>query len=586
MRPTPWRSKMGVDGGNRGSALETEVDVVVLGSGAAGLAAAVVAAKSGAKVLLLEKADVFGGSTAISGGVVWIPCNALMSGVGISDSKEQARAYLGKVLGNKIRWDLVDAFLDNGPDMVDFMHAHTELRLIPREHAPDYYPDIEGASTGGRSLDPQIYDGRKLGKWFAKLKRPIPQFMVFGGMMVGRKEIDQLLGTFDSPKNFLATARLLALYARERVSYGRGARLLQGNSLAAQLLKSAIDAGVELWSDCRIDQIELVEGRAGRVTLNRQGQAQSVRARSGIVLAGGGAAADAAGMRAHLSWPDHHFSMAPQTNTGELQKLAVALGASIDDAVVDPVNYAPVSVFREGSREIRFPHLFLDRAKPGLIAVNARGRRFVDEATSYHNFVRAMIAQPDGAAVPAWLVCDAAFLRQYGMGLVRPGIGSRKRYLAAGYLRKGATIAELARSIGVPEEALTEEISRHNRFAAAGHDPDHGKGGNAYDLHQGDPRHSPNPCLGPINRAPFYAVAVYPGDIGSTRGLITDDQGRVLDRERRPIRGLYACGNEMNSPMAGTYPGAGITLGPALTFGYIVGRSLGLQTRSRETPKE
>ncbi|MBA4222529.1 MAG: hypothetical protein C0458_17505 [Methylobacterium sp.] len=560
---------------NREPELETETDVVVLGSGAAGLAAAITAAKFGAKVLLLEKADVFGGSTAISGGVVWIPSNNAMNALGFSDSKDAAKAYLGTVLGNKVRWDLVDTFLDNGPDMVDFMHAQTELRLVPRAHAPDYYPAIEGASMGGRTLDPQVYDGRKLGRWFSALKRPIPEFMVFGGMMVGRKEIDQLLGTFRSPKNLLATAGMVVRYARDRMLNGRGTRLLQGNSLAAQLLKSALDAGVELWSNCQIEEIAVADDRASLVKLSQRGEECVVRARRGIVLAGGGAAADAAGMREHLATPDSHFSMAPRTNTGGLQKLAVALGACIDEAVVDPVNYAPVSVLRENGREIRFPHLFLDRAKPGLIAVDATGRRFVDEATSYHNFVRAMIAQPAGRAVPTWLICDAAFIRKYGMGLVRPGIGSRRRFLKSGYLRSGATISELARSIGVPAAALTEEVTRHNRFSIDGHDPDHGKGGNAYDLHQGDLQHAPNPCLGPIERPPFYAVAVYPGDIGATRGLITDDRGRVLDQARRPIPGLYACGNEMNSVMAGTYPGAGITLGPALTFGYIVGRSLG-----------
>jgi len=551
------------------------MDVVVLGSGAAGLAAAVVAATSGAKVLLAEKAPVFGGSTAMSGGVVWIPCNPMMADIGITDTRDAARSYLGSVLGNKVRWELVDAFLDNGPDMVRFMHEHTELRLIPRQSAPDYYPDIDGASMGGRSLDPQVYDGGRLGKWFAKLRPPIPEFLVFGGMMVGRKEIDQLLNALGSVRNLLTAAGMLARYARERALYGRGTRLLQGNALAAQLLKSALDAGVDLWSEVDVEEIGEVAGRAGRVRLRRGGETFDIRARHGIVLAGGGSAADTVGMRQHLTSPDAHYSMAPETNTGGLQKLAVALGAVVDDDVIDPVNYAPVSILHErNGREIRFPHLFLDRAKPGLIAVNARGRRFVDEATSYHRFVQAMQSEPDGEAIPAWLVCDARFLRTYGMGLIRPGIGSRRRFIDAGYLHQGSTIEALARSIGVPEAALAEEVARHNRYAAEGHDPDFGKGGNAYDHHQGDAAHAPNPCLGPLEKAPFYALAVYPGDIGSTRGLITDGGGRVLNRSGAPIEGLYACGNDMNSVMAGAYPGAGITLGPALTFGYIVGRSI------------
>ena len=551
-----------------------EVDVVVLGSGAAGLSAAAVAARGGAKVVLAEKEHCFGGSTAISGGVVWIPCNPLMDQLGMQDSKRAAKAYLSQVLGNRIRHDLIDAFLDHGPDMVRFMHDHTELRLVPRVHAPDYHPDFHGASMGGRTLDPQVYDGRRLGTWFSALRWPLKEFLVFGGMMVGRKEIDQLLNTLNSPGNFLTTAGMVARFARERAFHGRGTRLMQGDALAAQLLKSALDAGAELWSGARVTAIEREAGRVKLVRLKHRGRDIQIRARRGVVLAGGGAAADSAGMRPHLATPDLHFSMAPSGNTGDLQRLAVGLGAVIDGDVVDPANYAPVSILRERSgREIRFPHLFLDRAKPGLIAVNGEGRRFVNEATSYHRFVQGMLGDPSGA-VPAWLVCDTAFLRRYGMGLVRPGLGLRRPFIDAGYLFTGRTLSELARAIGVPEATLAEEVERHNQYARAGHDPDFGKGGNPYDRHQGDPEHKPNPCLGTIMRSPFYAVKIYPGDIGSTRGLLTDASARVLDNSGAPIAGLYACGNDMNSVMAGTYPAAGITLGPALTFGYIIGRAL------------
>ncbi|KQZ46662.1 hypothetical protein ASD54_21870 [Rhizobium sp. Root149] len=553
-----------------------EVDVLVLGSGAAGLAAATVAARCGALVLLAEKEPVFGGSTAISGGVVWIPNNREMAKIGLTDSGEQAKAYLSHVGGNKIRQDLVDAFIANGPEMVQFMHDNTELRLIPRQWAPDYFPDVEGASHGGRSMDPQVYDGSRLGSKFSSLKWPLKEFLVFGGMMVGRKEIDGLLNSLKSPANFLATARMITLFFKEKLLYGRGTRLLQGNSLAAQLLKSAIDAKVELWSGVTTQSLEQEDGQVRIAHMIRAGRPVTVRARRGIVLAGGGAAADGAGMRDALATPDRHYTMAPAGNVGDLQKLAIALGARVDQNVVDPANYAPVSVMQQpDGREVRFPHLFLDRAKPGLIAVNRSGRRFVDEATSYHSFVRAMIEDKAGSAVPAWLVCDARFIRRYGMGLVRPGIGSKMRFIKSGYLKAGSSIVDLAAAIGVPSDALQNEVDRHNRFAIAGHDPDFGKGSNAYDQHQGDLAHKPNPCLGPISTAPFYAVKVFPGDIGSTRGLVTDASARVLDEASTPIAGLYACGNDMNSVMAGTYPGAGITLGPALTFGYIIGKALG-----------
>lgn len=550
-------------------------DVVVLGSGAGGLAAATVAATEGARVLLIEKEPVFGGGTAISGGVVWIPVNPDMGKLGISDSRDAARRYLDQVIGNRIRSDLVDAFLENGPEMVSYMHERSALRLIPREVAPDYYTDVEGGVHGARSMDPKVYDGRKLGKWFGKLRPPLPSFMVLGGM-VGRKEIGHLLGTFKSAGNFVDTVRLVSSFLRDRVTHGRGTRLLAGNALAAQLLQSAIDAGVTLWSDTKVTGLGMEDGRVARVELVREGAPQTIAVGRGVVLAGGGSPANEELTREYLATPDHHYTMAPKGNRGDLQALAVGLGARIEDNVADPANYTPVSLYRDARGQVeRFPHLFLDRAKPGLIAVAANGRRFVDEATSYHRFVQGMLGVPDGKAIPAWLICDAAFLKRYGMGLVRPGIPAYGKYLKSGYLKRGRTVAELAAAIGVPAAGLEEEVRRHNEFAQSGVDPDFGKGGNPYDEHQGDLEHKPNPCLGPIATAPYYAVAVYPGDIGSTRGLVTDAGARVLDGEGRPIPGLYACGNDMNSVMSGTYPAAGITLGPALTFGYMIGRELG-----------
>ncbi|MBJ6135258.1 FAD-dependent oxidoreductase [Ochrobactrum sp. Q0168] len=562
------------------NALDDEFDVVVLGSGAAGLTTATVAAHLGMKVLLAEKEHQFGGSTALSGGVVWIPNNPEMHKLGMSDSVEAARSYLTKVLGNKIRYDLVDAFLANGPDMVTFMHKHTELRLISRPIAPDYYPELDGASPGGRALDPQIFDGRRLGKLFSRLRWPIKEFLVFGGMMVGRREIDQLLGSMRSPQNFAVSAKMILQFLAQKLSHGRGTRLIAGNSLAAQLLKSASDAGVELRNEVQIDALESESGRINAVRVTYGGKQQVWRAKLGIVLAGGGSAANLKTMSEILQTPEQHYTMAPKSSTGGLQKLAVLHGAVIDDAVVDPANFSPVSVMKDAGKEIRFPHLFLDRAKPGLIAVNQAGRRFVDEASSYHQFVQGMLAD-SSLSVPAWLVCDARFLRKYGMGLVRPGIGSRKRFLDTKYLMTGKTIAELAQAIGVPAGPLESEIEKHNRYAIDGHDPDFGKGSNIYDRHLGDAANGPNPCLGPISAAPFYAIKVYPGDIGSTQGLRTDANARVLNADGHPINGLYACGNDMNSVMAGTYPGAGITLGPALTFGYIIANTLNRERQNK-----
>lgn len=559
--------------------IPSTVDVIVLGSGAAGLSAAIVARHYGADVLMLERASVFGGSSAISGGVVWIPCNPLMESVGHKDTPEAAREYIASVTGNRFRPDLVDAFIENGAAMVQFMHDHSALRFVPRAVAPDYYPDRPGALAGGRSLDPQIYDGRRLGPWFARLRPPIREFLVLGGMMVNSRDIAHLMGTLRSPGDFRASSRLVLGYLAQRLRHPRGTRLVQGNSLVAQLLKSAVDTGVRMMSACDVTGLGNATGRADTVRFIHAGKEHIVTARRGIVLAGGGAPASADYVRKYTRTPDTHFTMAPAENSGGLLRLALDLGAQLAEDVVDPVNYAPVSLHRKADGTVvRFPHLFLDRAKPGLIAVNTGGRRFVDEASSYHNFVNHMLDGAAGGTVPAWLICDERFLRKYGMGLVRPGIYPRKPYLDSGYLRKAATVEDLARSIGVPPEALAQTVSRHNGFAKTGVDEDFGKGSNIYDRYLGDANVVPNPCLAPIETAPFYAVQVFPGDIGTTVGLRTDGAARVLGRNGDPVAGLYAVGNDMNSVMSGTYPGSGITLGPALTFGYIAGRALGLQS--------
>ena len=241
-----------------------------------------------------------------------------------------------------------------------------------------------------------------------------------------------------------------------------------------------------------------------------------------------------------------------------------------------PAFWAPVSVLRgEDGSETVFPHLIMDRQKPGLMAVNSAGRRFVNEATSYHEFVAGMHrAQEETPCIPGWLICDAAFLKKYGMGLVRPGGVSLKRFIASGYLLEARTLQALAEKIGVPEAALADSAARMNEAATRGEDPDFGRGVSAYDRYLGDPLHGPNPCLGPIETAPFYAVAVWPGDIGTAAGLRTDAHTRALNAAGEPIPGLYVCGNDMASIMSGTYPAAGITLGPGLTFGYIAGKEV------------
>ncbi|SEE72467.1 Succinate dehydrogenase/fumarate reductase, flavoprotein subunit [Rhizobiales bacterium GAS188] len=553
-------------------------DVVVVGSGAGGMAAALTAAHAGLDVVVVEKTEAIGGSTAVSGGALWVPLNPHLGEVGASDSREAVLAYLQAILGNRMRRDMIEAFLEAGPRMVAFMEENTSVSFVPRKVSPDYQPGLPGASLGGRTLDPLPFDGRELGEDFALLRPPFREFLAFGGMMVNRKDIDTLLGVGKSFANFREGSKLLWRYALDRLRHPRGTRLLMGNALAGRLLKSALDKGIAL--RLRSAAVELLRQgeRVAGVTVESGGRRLRLGARRGVVLATGGFPGSAEMRSAMLPHADRHLSMAPPGNSGDGLRLALAAGAAIEADNIGNAFWAPVSVMRaQDGREIRFPHLILDRQKPGLVAVNQAGRRFVNEANSYHDFVEAMHRSHESVpTIPAYLICDSRFLRTYGLGLVRPGPRPLRAFLASGYLVKGKSIAELAGKLGIEAAALADTVARMNAYAQSGEDPEFGRGGNAYNRYLGDEQHKPNPCLGPIDKPPFYAVRVFPGDIGTAAGLKTDPQARVLDAHGAPIEGLFACGNDMNSIMAGAYPGAGITLGPALTFGYIAGQQLAL----------
>lgn len=550
---------------------DREADLLVVGSGAAGLSAAIVAASLGLKPLVLEKTDLLGGSTAISGGVVWIAENRGMAEAGAADPPGAARRYLEQVVGDRMRSDLIDAYIHAGKSMVDFFNAETAVKLVPRMYAPDYQSELEGASPGGRALDPIQFDGRRLGRWFDRLRPPLKQMTIFDGMMVNRADIDHLQGALRRVRSLRHSVAILGRYARDRLRFRRGTRLLAGNALAAALLRSALDRDVAIETGADVIGLIKQDGAITGLTVRIGGKMLRVRARKGVVLAAGGGAANVEIRRSSVRHADVHQSMAPEANVGDALRMAAQIGAVIEEGNVNPVFLAPVSVNVDRvGRETLFPHLILDRQKPGLIAVNAAGHRFVNEADSYHDFVEGMYRDgPDGPAVPAWLIADARFVARYGLGLVRPRPFLKRAVLSSGYLIEAPTIRALAVRIGVPGDALEATVEQANRAAATGVDEAFGKGSTGYNRYLGDPVHKPNPCLGPIKSGPFYGVKVWPGDIGATRGIRTDGRARVLEKDGNPIPGLYACGNDMNSIMGGTYPAGGITLGPAMTFGYI-----------------
>lgn len=561
-----------------GTAMKTNYDVIVVGSGAGGMAAAITCATLGLEVVVLEKAPTVGGSTAVSGGAVWVPNNHYAKAMGIEDSEEAAMAYLSAVLGNALRPDMMRVYLRRGPEAIEFFDRNSEVKFAARTYSPDYYPELDGAGKAGRPMDPVPYDGHELGEDFCHLRDPLKEFTVLGGMMVSLADVKHLLKVTKSFESWKYGTRLVLQYFRDRATgYHRGTRLLMGNALAARLLKSARSKGIQIYTNATVTDLEKEHDRITGVIARIDGRDTRLSAKLGVVLATGGFPWDLE-LRAER-FPKHSgpWSMAPETNTGDGIRLARKRGAEFSDAPADPGLWAPVSIWKKkDGTEVKFPHLVWDRAKPGLMAVNGAGRRFVNEATSYHEFVRAMFRSDEAArSIPSFLVCDRSFIDVWGLGLALPGKRPRQHLIRDGYLIEAASLRDLASQLGVDEAVLTETVHRFNEAALKGMDPEFGKGSSEYNRYYGDSEAEfKNPNLGPIRTAPFYAVRVFPGDIGTASGLRTDADARVLDESGEPIAGLYACGNDMASIMGGHYPGAGITLGPALTFGYCAGRAL------------
>ncbi|HWK43511.1 MAG TPA: FAD-dependent oxidoreductase [Stellaceae bacterium] len=559
-------------------------DVIVLGAGAAGLTAAALAGASGLDVLLVEKSSQVGGTAAISGGMVWVPANRKMAAAGLADSPAAARRYLDATVPDLQDGDLALRFLDQADQAIAAIEDVTALRLRPVKAYPDYYPDLPGATLGGRVLEPEPYDAGRLGDAFRLLRAPLPEFMLFGGMMVDRADIPHFRRILRSPRSAARAARLVLRYARERLIAHRGTTLVLGNALAGRLFETVLATGVDLSLDTEVDHLVVAEGAVRGVVVRDAAGQHRVTARRGVILATGGFSHSAPMRARHLPAAAGALSAVCPTNTGDGIALGLTAGARMGKDNANNAFWTPVSRFRraDGSDAV-FPHTVTDRGKPGLIAVDGSGHRFANEAVSYHEFVQAMFrAHNLGPAIPCHLICDRHFLWRYGLGAIKPftPTPSLRQAKRTGYLRQADSIEELARRIEVDPSALTETVEGYNREARQGRDPAFGRGGNAYQRHLGDAAQQPNPCVAPIETPPYFSVALYPGDLGTALGLETDDSARVLGPDGHAVGRLYACGNDMNSVMKGAYPGPGITLGPALTFGYLAVQALLADGRS------
>ncbi len=552
-----------------------DCDLLVVGSGAGGLSAAATAAALGLRVLVLEKAPQFGGTTAWSGGWMWVPRNPLAREAGIQEPLDAPLAYLRHELGAGFDEARARRYLALAPRMVAFMRERTALRFVDGNAIPDFHGRSPGAAEGGRSVCAAPFDGRRLGARVHQLRPPLAETTLWGMGIAAGADLRHFLDALHAPRSFAHVTRRVLRHTLDRLRHGRGMHLVNGNALAAALAASLFEAGGDILTQHTVRR--LVRDGSGRVrgavVDTPQGPLQ-VRAHRGVVLACGGFPHDVARKQAllpHAPTGHEHWSAAVPTNTGDGLRLGESAGGEVAANLAEAAALAPVSLVpRRDGTVAHFPHL-IERAKPGLIAVTPRGQRFVNEADSYHDFARALIAAtPAGEPPQAWLVCDHAFIRRYGLGAVKPAPLPLSRWLASGYLKRGRSLDELAGQCGLPAEALRRTVERYNEQARQGLDPDFAKGETPYNRVQGDRQAPvPNPCMAPIARAPFYAVRVQLGSLGTFAGLRCDAYARVLDRAGQPIPGLYACGNDMNSIMGGHYPSGGITLGPAMTFGWI-----------------
>lgn len=546
---------------------QAEFDVVVVGSGGAGMTAALAAAHHGLSVVVIEKAATFGGSTARSGGGVWVPGNEVLRRAGVADTPEQAQAYLAHVVaGDGVTPERQQAFLAHGPDMISFVLRHTPLKLMWVPGYSDYYPEAPGGLACGRSLEPVPLNSGILGPELANLTPPyLPQP---AGVIVTQRDYRWLSLGPRHPRAVQASMRVAGRMVRAKLRRQRTLGL--GQALAAGLRAGLLRKQIPLWLSTPLTGLQIENGRVTGVQVTRDGQPTVIRAGRGVILAAGGFERNAELRRRYQREPiGADWTTGAPGNAGDAITAGEAAGAAL--ALMDDAWWGPSIPLPGG------PYFCLnERSLPGSILVNSAGQRFVNESAPYVDAVHAMYDghSEDNPHIPCWLLLDQRYLSTYVFAGRPPGRGLPGRWYKAGVVHRAATVAELAGQIGIDPQALDKTVLRFNEFAHAGKDEDFHRGDSAYDHYYGDPRVRPNPNLAPLARPPFYAVKIVPGDLGTKGGLVTDERARVLRGDGSVIPGLYAAGNASAALMGHSYAGAGATIGPAMTFGYLAALDL------------
>jgi len=558
------------------------VDLLVMGSGAAGMGAAVRGHDLGMEVLLVEKSEVYGGNSAMSGGVCWVANNPGMAAEGIPDSDEDGFEYLKHITKGEVPDDRLWLYIRESKRVLAYLHDKTHVRYIPLAKYTDYYPEAPGGRPGGRSMDPLPFDGAKLREDLLRLRRPHPQSQILGKFGITAKEAQAAIGVGFTTMMFMAWQMLLYLLRHfKRKRWGRDTKLCAGNSLMGRLLLSLKDRKVPTWLNTSVEELVFEDGKAVGAVLTKDGETVRVRASRGVVLAAGGFSRNLEMRQKYQRHPiTTEWTAGTPSNTGDAIQMGHAAGGALglmDEAWWTPVSLVPRSPFSWV--------LVVEKSLPHGLFLNQDGKRFTNEAAPYIDVVNGMYddVEKTGAADPRWFhIFDATYRKSSIAGPVAPGKVMPdkrlpRRYRDGNFLYKAETLDELCEQLQIPTVTAQAAIERFNENAVKGEDPDFNRGWSAQDRYYGDPNVKPNCSLGPIETGPFYAVQIYPGDLGTKGGLVTDARSRVLKEDGQVISGLYAAGNTAESVMGRTYPGAGGTIGPALTFGFLAAEDAATQ---------
>ena len=556
---------------------DQEFDVIVIGSGAGGMTAALCASGEGLSAVVLEKSNQYGGTSAVSGGGIWIPCNDDIAGYGGSDSYVEALTYMKHLTAGQVPQARIEAYLKNAPEMVRHLGKKFGVQFRGVKLYPDYYPDQPGGKDGYRSMEPVEFNAALLGGEYANQRPPFAGTQVLGRISMNQVEAHTL---FTKGRGWVGL--ILKMMLRYWFDFAwlmktrRDRRLTLGQALVARLRHALLQKNVPLWLNTGMDNLIEENGRVTGVVATQNGKTLRLRATRGVVLASGGFEANQQMREQYLPKPTSaQWTGAPPINQGDGIRAGLALGAKLGFMNLtwgSPTVHVPGAASQTT--------LFVERAMPNCVIVNQKGKRFVNEAAAYPDVVTAMFedhARGNGA-VPAWFIFDGVFRKKYPAGLFLPSQMQPDSKLPPDWLDKvyyrADSLDALAAKIGVDAKGLAETVAKFNQYSAKGVDPEFGKGNTAIDRYYSDPMNQPNSCMGPLTTAPYYAIRLDPGEIGTKGGLWTDEFARVLREDGSAIAGLYATGNCSAAVMGKTYAGAGSTLGPAMTFGYIAARGI------------